>query len=497
MALSSWSLMHAGNHLRPSGARLLRRHRVLGGLKAAVGFAAVLALLIGAPLPADAASLPAPVTLSVSHNNALTVTAYNVPPKSLSSGSDLNASVQGVEQSQCAPYGRQSSATAAATFADLGQSDTEAKFRVHTTAYAQGGHYRTFDFTGGVCIGLHGNDTRGTASSTVSTVAEVSFNPAYLHPRDYALNISAASDGVSPAIVVTDAAGKVIYQGAQIAHTMILHGSPGAVYFVKVDQAASSTNLGGCCSDAASRTATIDVRVEAAPILSAESLEGFIAGGQQTTAYKNVGAIVLDGQMHCSGTLIDAQTVLTAAHCLQGYESKIGKMVFILGSNYQSPEFLTPDAIGSVIYPKGRADDLGFNFNPQTYEDDIGLIHLKNPLIVPASLLFVGPPTWPDILSNKVSLDFVGFGYNVVAGDQVGLGIKREGAWQISVVENKRFGFAAAGKNTCHGDSGGPAFFEGSNALLLAGVTSIGDQACTVGYETRVDAYATWIAKHK
>jgi secreted trypsin-like serine protease len=446
-----------------------------------------------------ALSAPPPVNLTLSHTNSIDVNAFNTPSKSVSGANDVSASVQGIESSQCAPYGRQSSATGSATFSPQIQSDTEAKFSLHTSSYAQGGHFRTYSYSNsGVCVGIHGNDTRGTANAQASVVAEVRFNPSYLHPRDYALNISTAADGPPPQIIVTNSGGQAIYQGAQITNTMNLHGSPGAVYFINIKQQSEATNSGGCCSDSHATTATLDINVEPAPILASESLEGFIAGGNQTTAYKNVGALLIDGTMHCTGTLIDARTVLTAAHCLQGYENKITKMSFVLGSNYQAPEFGTPDPVADVDFPKGRPNDLSFTFNPQTYEDDIGIVHLQMPLTFSQSPLFAGTPSWQQIVANKISLDFVGFGFNVVGGQQVGLGIKREGTWQISQVENKRFGFAAQnGKNVCHGDSGGPAFFEGTTDLLLAGITSVGDQNCTVGLETKVDAYSGWITAHR
>jgi hypothetical protein len=51
-----------------------------------------------------------------------------------------------------------------------------------------------------------------------------------------------------------------------------------------------------------------------------------------------------------------------------------------------------------------------------------------------------------------------------------------------------------SGKNTCNGDSGGPAFAEVGGELLLAGVTSYGDPSCTqYGVDTRVDVYASFL----
>ncbi len=192
------------------------------------------------------------------------------------------------------------------------------------------------------------------------------------------------------------------------------------------------------------------------------------------------------------GTVIGKSTVLTAAHCLQGFE--VEKMMFVLGDNYQYPYKPGggPFAAASATYPDGSTEP--FKFNPKTYEDDIGLLYLRDPIQAVNATLYGLAPTWDDILNKHQSLLFVGFGFNKIAGDLVGMGIKREGSWVIDTVNNRTIAFAVEGLNTCHGDSGGPAFVETPGALLLAAVTSTGDDACTHGVDTRVDAYSSWLA---
>jgi len=74
--------------------------------------------------------------------------------------------------------------------------------------------------------------------------------------------------------------------------------------------------------------------------------------------------------------------------------------------------------------------------------------------------------------------------------------VKRVVTIPISQVAATQFAYQAAGKNTCNGDSGGPAFAtDASGNLTVAGVTSYGDQSCTqYGVDTRVDTFQSFIA---
>ena len=274
---------------------------------------------------------------------------------------------------------------------------------------------------------------------------------------------------------------------------MILKGRPGAVYYLSVSLASSATNKGGSGNENQEARAEVDARLSKAPILYAASVNGYIAGGTQTTGYSNVGVFLYEGRVHCSGTVVGPRTILTAAHCLWGYDKS--KLTFALGSNYHYPT-IGPLPVADVAFPSDAGGP--YKYNPHTYEDDIGVVHMASPFSgVKPAVLFADSAAWPQILSSLQSLLFVGFGFNVVDGEQAGLGIKREGQWRIDTVQNRSFSFKVPGLNTCYGDSGGPAFVEakvqGAPALLLAGVTSVGDQACTQGTETRVDAYAAWL----
>jgi secreted trypsin-like serine protease len=150
-----------------------------------------------------------------------------------------------------------------------------------------------------------------------------------------------------------------------------------------------------------------------------------------------------------------------------------------------------PVAVIDFTYPKGVPS--GFSYNPKTYEDDIGLVYLKQPVKTKPVPLHGGSPTWEDINAKRLSLTFVGFGYDVVDEQKFGSGIKREASWSIDAVENRRVLFRVPGKNTCKGDSGGPAFYPIAGKRVQLAVTSGGDPDCTTGFETRVDVFLPWL----
>lgn len=406
------------------------------------------------------------------------------------------AQVAGDEDTtSCEVYGRRSSASgqAAVTAPEI-KSATSLIYRLDAAATANGGHYRTGTCIANRRIGFTGHDTEATVDSVATAMVRIHFEGG--RPNvPYFLKISRSQTGTSQSDQLTGPDGEVIpLSNADSPHPVIM-SKPGQDYFLRTTVSASARNKGGCCSEASSSTSDMRVSVEAAPLLFGGNQTGYIAGGLQTQSYKNVAVVMLEGLPHCTATLISASTLVTAAHCVVGHMTKErldgGKVTAGFGSVYSQPLF-PPIEITRVAYP----DKDPLVFDPKTLRHDIALLILKSPVKladISPSELHTGAPTWQQVQTGGTKLVFVGFGYNVLNNEKVGLGIKREASWAISAFDDYAVSFSVPGTNTCRGDSGGPGFLEGANSLILAAITSGGDDACTYGFDTRIDAYLAWL----
>ncbi|MBX3263566.1 MAG: trypsin-like serine protease [Labilithrix sp.] len=211
----------------------------------------------------------------------------------------------------------------------------------------------------------------------------------------------------------------------------------------------------------------------------AEATAAAIVGGQTTTGYAAVGALTQRGSSFCTGTVVAKRLVVTAAHCLDGVRA--ADIRFVLGSNASAPQARLGVA-RAIAHPR---------YDARSITNDIGVLVLSS-----------DAPVAPIPLNDSMSsswvgraLTFVGFGAtNGVTGR--GGGVKRAVDIAVSQVGSTQFSYADRARNTCFGDSGGPAFArDASGALTLVGVTSYGDQTCSrYGVDTRVDVYKSFIA---
>jgi secreted trypsin-like serine protease len=197
----------------------------------------------------------------------------------------------------------------------------------------------------------------------------------------------------------------------------------------------------------------------------------------------------------CSGVLVGAATVLTAAHCVR---DGCAARVFV-GADVGDPGSGAGfEVAAAVAHPAWKRDRLF---------DDIGVLRLAHPVdgVLPRRIAAVAA------LDSAISVRLAGFGTTTSDG-RVGFGRRRLVDVPLAGADPRYgahtstefvAGRALLERDSCPGDSGGPAYVEeGSGGWSLAGLTS---RATPGGYRfrrcgdggiyTRVTAYADWLAE--
>jgi secreted trypsin-like serine protease len=210
-----------------------------------------------------------------------------------------------------------------------------------------------------------------------------------------------------------------------------------------------------------------------------------IVGGTPTTGFPSVGMVGSKyyGGFFCSGTLVAPNAVLTAAHCAaflgdtEG-QFRVGGAVYKTSRVFVHPSY-DPDAVGEVT------------------ANDIAVLRLATDVVgVEPSPIYRQAPT----IGATLTLVGFGAGGDGANGHDGTYGVKRVGTTPIDAVKStliEWFFTNSSESNTAPGDSGGPAFIRTGGVYYVAGVTSggyrpdaaFGDQS----FDTRVDAYASWI----
>ncbi len=198
-----------------------------------------------------------------------------------------------------------------------------------------------------------------------------------------------------------------------------------------------------------------------------------IVGGRAEGGFPAVGALLsADGSL-CTATVIAPRWILTAAHCFEGG----GAYTFSLGPTIDSPTRRIA-VTAAAVHPR---------YDARTIANDIALAQLAGDAGVPAAAL-------GESLRAGDVLTFVGYG--LTSGFGTRMGEKRSVEMPVQSLTATTFRYAVRNRNTCGGDSGGPAFLDVAGVPRVVGVTSYGDQACrSFGVDTRVDAYRDWIAE--
>jgi secreted trypsin-like serine protease len=417
------------------------------------------------------------------------------PDHKTTSDDPLSLDLSGGETDACFPGdGRPSFAQASGEKKIVMQSEDRVVVELSSRSYARGGHIRKCGScpTPNTCLFISGEDTSATAKATSDANLNISINSPLKRFR-YDLFVGHVDREGKLSVSVTSADGKPLAEMKDRPFHFLVTEANREV-FVRAQAATEATDKGNCCDSTDTRKGVLTVSLEPAAEIDANyAFKPFINGGKSTLGYPYVVALGLNGRITCTGTYVGGHSIITAAHCVFPVRNsfRAHKLDVRFGSRFEAPDQVF--AVDAVEIPSDSA--AGFFFNPKTFEDDIALVTFKGDATVKAADLYAGDPTWSNIVEKKLPVQIVGFGFNVIDGGMVGIGYKREASIHVDSFENRKIFFGAQAANTCDGDSGGPMFVEtpDGKSLLLAGVTSGGDDNCKYGVDMRLDAFAGWI----
>jgi secreted trypsin-like serine protease len=198
-----------------------------------------------------------------------------------------------------------------------------------------------------------------------------------------------------------------------------------------------------------------------------------------------VGRLERDGLVawFCSGTLVGARTVLTAAHCLFDRTDR----------RLRAPQLAF--GIGASVFAVVRSSVLG-TYAPGSAGpwDDAAVLGLEAaPNVEPIPVATSAP-------GEGSAARVVGFGVTRATGPQQGTGggVRRRTTIRLDAVTERELRYLSDAGGACYGDSGGPLLARSeAGRWQVVGVTSRGrgvycDQE---NIATRIDALRSWIRR--
>jgi secreted trypsin-like serine protease len=230
------------------------------------------------------------------------------------------------------------------------------------------------------------------------------------------------------------------------------------------------TVLGGCAAETA----------ESAPGQDGENTgttQQAITNGTDDSKDPAVVALLLGGKVFCTGALVTANIIVTAAHCV----SPTPPDQVFFGSRPGTNTGTVIAVTDSHAHP---------DFDEDTLENDIALVILESK--APATPLSILTADFDDTYKGR-PVRIVGFGATTGGTDESNLH-KRSGETAIDSYGDDDFRFKPGPSQTCNGDSGGPALATFGDHEVVVGITSSGDSDCKVyGRDMRIDRYVPFI----
>ena len=194
-----------------------------------------------------------------------------------------------------------------------------------------------------------------------------------------------------------------------------------------------------------------------------------------------------DSGFLCTGTVISPTKLLTAAHCVDPRTVGEGMVFEVLSGTTLGPGSPRVPVTDTTFDPAFDPDNI-------TAGHDVGIVTLAFPTTITPVRFATAPFSVP---KNNKNLRIVGYGSNTHSN--TGSGTKRTATARVNDYDSLVIHIGTTSKQTCHGDSGGPAFQSGNGVETIVGITSYGYDFGTFnvciggGYSTNVATYADFI----
>jgi len=229
-----------------------------------------------------------------------------------------------------------------------------------------------------------------------------------------------------------------------------------------------------------------------------ESDNDKIVGGEEAVphSYPFTAAITLEGLCCCGGSILDETHIVTAAHCVEGYNW------FEVITGAHNPFEMEDTQQRQIV--QVSAATVHESYNPFTIDNDIAILKLNPPLefndyVQPIKEAQMEPPV-RDIVTA--------IGWGMVADDLPGnVDNLREVDVPVlsdTIAEEIYAGIdfttkicidSSDGKGVCSGDSGGPLIDDSSTLVGIASfVSSAGCESGIPHCFTAVPSFLDWIA---